>query len=198
MSPPSIIPARRGAATYVKVGQTIKVINTHGDQVVDTWAFNTTNLKEFMSMEHTRPHILKITPQIRDVMFTNQRRPILTVIQDTSGGIHDTVIAACDKYRYKFLGVDGYHDNCTDNMIAAMTSLGLEVPQVPSPLNLFMNIPVKEDRTLSFEAPVSTPGSFILLKAEMDLIIVFSACPQDILPINGVGHLPTEAHYLIE
>ena len=74
----------------------------------------------------------------------------------------------------------------------------MEVPEVPSPLNLFMNIPVKEDRTLSFEAPVSTPGSYILFRAEMDLVIAFSACPQDILPINGVGHLPTEAHFFIE
>ena len=198
MPAPSTIPARRGAAAYVKAGQTIKVINTHGDQVVDTWAFSTANLKEFMSMEHTRPHILKIIPKVGDVMFTNQRRPILTVVEDTSGGIHDTIISACDKYRYTFLGVEEYHDNCTDNMFAAMKALGLEAPEVPSPLNLFMNIPVKADRTLSFEAPVSTPGSYVSLKAEMDLVIVFSACPQDILPINGVGHLPTEAHYLIQ
>ena len=131
-------------------------------------------------------------------MLTNHRRPILTILEDTSGGVHDTVIAACDKFRYKFLGVEEYHDNCEDNMIAAMKSLGLEAPEVPSPLNLFMNIPVKEDRSLSFEAPVSTPGSYVLMKAEMDVVMAFSACPQDILPINGVGHLPTEAHYLVE
>jgi uncharacterized protein len=198
MSPPSLIPARRGAAAYVKAGQTIKVINTHGDQVVDTWAFNTSDLKEFMSMEHTRPHTLRITPKVGDAMLTNQRRPILTILEDTSGGVHDTVIAACDKYRYKFLGVEKYHDNCTDNMFSAMEALGVEAPEVPSPLNLFMNIPVKPDHSLSFDPPVSTPGSYVLFKAEMDLIIVFSACPQDILPINGVGHLPTEAHFLVQ
>jgi uncharacterized protein len=198
MSSPSLIPSRRGAATFVKAGQTIKVINTHGDQVVDTWAFNTSDLKEFMSMEHTRPHILRITPKIGDVMLTNQRRPILTILEDTSGEVHDTVIAACDKYRYKFLGVEGYHDNCTDNMYAAMKQLGFEAPEVPSPLNLFMNIPVKEDHSLSFDPPISKPGSYVAFKAEMDLVVVFSACPQDILPINGVGHMPTEAHFIIE
>jgi uncharacterized protein YcgI (DUF1989 family) len=61
-----------------------------------------------------------------------------------------------------------------------------------------MNIPVKPDRSLSFEAPVSTPGSYVALRAEMDLVIAFSACPQDILPINGVGHMPTEAHFTVE
>ena len=195
---PVTIPARRGKAALVKQGQVVKVINTHGDQVVDTWAFNAEDLEEFMSMEHTRPHILKIIPAVGDVMLTNKRRPILTFVADTSGGIHDTIISACDRYRYKFLGVEGYHDNCTDNLHAAMQEIGLEAPETPSPLNLFMNIPVQPDHTLSFEAPVSTPGSYVALRAEMDLVIAFSACPQDILPINGVGHLPTEAHLTVE
>jgi uncharacterized protein len=193
-----LIPARKGSAAYVKAGQTVKIINTHGDQVVDFWAFCTPNLKEFMSLEHTRPHINRISPKVGDILRTNQRRPILTLIEDTSGGVHDTQIAACDRYRYKFLGVEEYHDNCTDNMLAAMESLGLEAPEVPTPLNVFMNIPVKPDHSLSWEAPVSTPGSYVLFKAELDCVVAFSACPQDILPINGVGHPPTEAHYVVE
>jgi uncharacterized protein YcgI (DUF1989 family) len=192
------IPARRGKAAHVKQGQTVKVINTHGDQVVDTWAFNAQDLTEFMSMEHSRPHMLKTIPVVGDVMRSNRRRPILTVIEDTSGGIHDTLMAACDCHRYQFLGVEAYHDNCEDNLHAAMREIGLEAPETPSPFNLFMNIPVKPDRSLSFEAPVSTPGSYIAFKAEMDLVIAFSACPQDILPINGIGHLPTEAHFTVE
>ena len=76
-----------------------------------------------------------------DILRTNRRRPILTLTEDTSGGIHDTLIAACDRYRYAFLGVEGHHDNCTDNLFAGMAALGLVPPEVPSPLNLFMNIP---------------------------------------------------------
>ncbi|CAN7457044.1 urea carboxylase-associated family protein [Bosea sp. LjRoot9] len=192
------IPARRGKAAHVRQGQIVKVINTHGDQVVDTWAFNAQDLKEFMSMEHSRPHMLKTIPVVGDIMRSNKRRPILTLVEDTSGGIHDTLMAACDCHRYKFLGVEAYHDNCEDNLHAAMREIGLEAPETPSPLNLFMNIPVKPDRSLSFEAPVSTPGSYVALRAEMDLVIAFSACPQDILPINGVGHMPTEAHFTVE
>ena len=198
MSSSILIPARGGTAVHVKAGQTIKVINTHGDQVVDTWAFSTADPKEFMSMEHTRPTILRITPKVGDSMLTNKRRPILTILEDTSGGVHDTVIAACDRYRYELLGCEGYHDNCTDNLYKGMKDLGLEPPEVPSPLNLFMNIPVKPDRSLSFDPPVSTPGSYVLFRAEMDLVVAFSACPQDVLPINGVGHLPTEAHFLVK
>ncbi len=191
------IPARRGRAHRVEAGQVVTVINTHGDQVVDTWAFRADDLGEFMSMEHSRAHMLKIIPVVGDALLTNRRRPILTLIEDTSGGIHDTIVAACDRHRYAFLGHEGYHDNCTDNLHAAMAELGVEAPETPSPLNLFMNIPVRPDRTISFEAPVSTPGSYVALRAEMDIVIAFSACPQDILPINGVGHPPTEAHFTV-
>ena len=135
------IPARRGKAAHVARGGHVKVINTHGEQVVDTWAFNRADPSEFMSMAHTRAHTLHIVPRVGDVLRTNRRRPILTLVEDTSGGIHDTMIAACDRYRYAFLGVKGHHDNCADNLIAALADLSMASPHVPSPLNLFMNIP---------------------------------------------------------
>jgi len=191
------IPARSGKAAFVTRGQTVKVINTHGEQVVDTWAFSRADLTEFMSMEHSRAGIQRLIPAVGDAMLTNRRRPILTLLEDTSGGIHDTLMAACDVYRYQRLGCDGYHDNCTDNLAQAMRDIGLAPPETPSPLNLFMNIPWTADGVLSFEPPVSTPGSYVLLRAEMDLAIAFSACPQDVLPINGIGRTPTEAHFAL-
>ena len=186
------IPARRGKAVRVQRGQHVKVINTHGTQVVDTWAFNAEALHEFMSMEHTRPHIGHIMPKVGDHLYTNQRRPILTLLEDTSPGIHDTIIAACDRYRYKFLGVEGYHDNCTDNLFAALAELGLTPPEVPSPLNLWMHIPVAADGSIDFKPTVARPGDYVLLRAELPVIMAFSACPQDILPINSTR--PVEAH----
>jgi len=189
------IPARRGAAARVRRGQTVRVVNTHGDQVVDTWAFNAADMAEHLSMEHTRPGILKVIPRVGDALLTNRRRPILMVTEDTSGGVHDMLMAACDRWRYEGLGCTEYHDNCTDNLHAALQALGCDVAETPSPLNLFMNIPVHPDGSLSFDAPVSVRGGHVLLRAEMDLVIAFSACPQDILPINGVGHAPTEAHF---
>ena len=57
------IPARRGKAAYVAAGQTIRVINTHGEQVVDTWAFNRHDMTEFMSMEHSRATLQRLIPR---------------------------------------------------------------------------------------------------------------------------------------
>ncbi len=189
------IPARRGKAAIVVAGQKVKVINTHGQQVVDTWAFVRHDLGEFMSMEHTRATLVKMTPAMGDHLYTNRRRPILTLVEDTSPGIHDTLLAACDSYRYGLLGCTEYHDNCTDNLAAAMYALGLRAPETPSPLNLFMNIPWSEDGSLAFEPPMTKPGDYVVLEARLDLVIAFSACPQDILPVNGRAGTPTEAHF---
>jgi uncharacterized protein YcgI (DUF1989 family) len=191
------IPARKGKAAVLTKGQQVKVINTHGQQVIDTWAFNRTDLTECMSMEHSRASLSRIMAKVGDRMVTNRRRPILRLTEDTSPGVHDTLIAACDRHRYDLLGCRVYHDNCTDNLATALTELGLTPPKTPSPWNLFMNIPVRADGGLSFEPPVCKAGDYVVLRAEMDCVIAFSACPQDIVPINGVNCTPTEAHFEI-
>ena len=191
------IPARKGKAAFVSKGQSVKLVNTHGSQVVDTWAFARYDLREFMSMAHTRATLVKIMPATGDHMYTNRRRPIVTIKEDTTPGIHDTLMAACDDYRYGLLGCTEYHDNCTDNLAAAMYELGLTAPETPSPFNIFMNIPWTEEGELSFDPPESKPGDHVLLEAQMDLVIAFSACPQDILPINGRQRTPVEAHFQI-
>jgi len=189
------IPARRGKAARVRKGQVVKVINTRGQQVVDTWAFDAHDLGEFMSMEHSRVAMGRIIPGVGDTLVTNRRRPILTLVEDTSGGIHDTLFAACDRWRYQMLGCTEPHDNCTDNLAAGLAELGLTQPETPAPLNLFMNIPVIDGNRVEMRPPVSTPGSYVALRAEIDCVVAFSACPQDLLPINGLAMRPTEAHF---
>jgi len=191
------IPARCGRAARLSQGQSIKIINTHGQQVVDTWAFSTEDLTEFMSMEHIRPTLTRIFPRAGDDLVTNRRRPILHFAEDTSPGVHDTLMAACDDYRYGLLGCTEYHDNCTDNLFAALRNIGLTAPECPSPLNMWMNIPVDGEGNTEWGVPASKPGDYVVLRAEMDCVVVMSCCPQDLLPINGEAGEPTEAHYQI-
>ena len=191
------IPARRGRAVRLARGQSIQIINTHGSQVVDTWCFSAEDFSEFMSNEHSRPTLGSIFPVVGKPVYSNRRRPILHFAEDTSPGRHDTIIAACDDYRYGLLGCTGYHDNCTDNLHAALRAIGLRSPETPSPLNLWMNIPVAADGATSWGEPLSKPGDYVVLRAEMDVVLAMSACPQDMLPINGRGMQPTEAHYRV-
>ena len=189
------VPARRGKAARLKKGQSIRIVNTHGEQVVDTWAFVDGDTSEFMSMEATRAFNLRMIPRVGDALLTNRRRPILTLVEDTSPGVHDTIIAACDRWRYGLLGVKGYHDNCADNLTAGLAELGLRETHTPPPLNLFMNIPWTKEGALSFDPPATKPGDHVVLRAELDCVVAMSACPQDILPINNSQ--PTEAHFQI-
>ena len=189
------VPARNGRAVRLNKGQIIRIVNTHGSQVCDTWAFNAADMTEFMSMEHVRAWVNRIMLTVGSELVTNQRRPILTLLSDSSPGIHDTLMAACDLGRYRTLGVVGYHDNCADNMRMALQAIGLRSGEVPSPLNLWMNIPVATDGTVQWLAPVSKKGDFVELRAELDCIVVMSACPQDILIINAKN--PVEVHFSV-
>jgi uncharacterized protein YcgI (DUF1989 family) len=191
------IPARKGKATRLAAGQAVKVINTHGTQVVDTWAFVDGDMKELMSMEHSRAAMNRLTPKTGDTLVTNHRRPILTLSADTSGEVHDTFIAACDRWRFEGLGVEGYHDSCEDNLHAALAEIGLAADETPSPLNLFMNIPWDAEGRIDWKPPVGEAGSYVVLTAHLDCVVVFSACPQDIVPINGINCTPVDAHFVV-
>ena len=189
------IPARNGRAVRLRRGQVLRVVNTHGSQVCDTWAFNAKDMSEFLSMEHARASINRTMPCVGDSLVTNRRRPILSLLADTSQGVHDTLIAACDLARYQGLGVTGYHDNCSDNLRLALRAIGLRTSEVPCPLNLWMNIPVYPDGHIEWLAPVSLAGDYVELRAELDCIVVMSACPQDIIAVNA-NH-PKELHFLV-
>ena len=190
-----VIPACSGKAARAKAGQVIKVINTHGYQVVDFWAFNARNVREFMSMEHTRPITKKLTPTVGDYLLTNKRQQILKVLRDTTPGIHDTTVAACCPNRYRQLGVKGYHKNCQENLFYALKKFKRIPPQVPCPFNLFQNSQYHPKRGLEYKPTASKSGQFISFRSMIDCIVVFSACPMDVIPINSGS--PTEAHFEI-
>src|SRR5262249_60698441 len=95
------------------------------------------------------------------------------------------------------LGGPVYPETCTENPPAALAALGAVARAPPAPLNFFMNIPILDGRRLAFQPPVCRAGQFIAFRAVMDLIVAFSACPQDIIPITGVDCRPTEAHFTV-
>jgi uncharacterized protein YcgI (DUF1989 family) len=191
------IPPRRGRAVHLSRGDSIEIINPSGTQVTDVWAVRPSALAEHLSMEHTRVSLGKLIPRPGDLLYSNERQPMLTFVADTSPGIHDTLMASCDQERYRMLGHQGYHDNCRDNFAAALRELGFSPPQAPAPLNLFMNVPWGADGSLHYEPPTCRPGDLVRLRAEKDLIVVMSACPQDLVPVNGAAQVPTEAAFRV-
>ena len=185
MNEPITIPGARAKAFRLMQGEQIRVVNLEGSQVVDAWAFCTPDLDEFMSNEHSRSCLEKLIPGVGDALYSNRRRPILSIVEDTSPGIHDLLLSACDIDRYRLLGVEGYHRNCADNLVEAMAELNLIPPEIPSPFNIFENVRITDSGDLSIEAPLVAAGESISLRAELDIVLALSCCPMDIAMTNG-------------
>ena len=190
------IPARQGAAVALRRGRSLRVVNTRGGQVVDLWAF-LEGEPEHLSMPHSVVTLGRIKPAPGDVLVSDLRRPVLRLVQDRSPGTHCMLFAACDPARYALLGVTGHHDNCADNLRQAIAPYRIALPYVPTPLNLFMNTKFSEHRVMTVEAPEAGPGDSVTFAAERDCIVVMSACPQDLLPVNAHGCTPQPVAYAV-
>jgi uncharacterized protein len=186
---PSItVPGSHARAARVHAGETVQVVNTYGTQVVDFWALLDARPEISMSMQHSRIRWRNLRPHPGDEMLDEERSVMMTMLEDTSPGVHDTVIAACDPFRYAQLGAEPGHRSCCINFAEALAELSIvRHSPVPAPLNLFMNIPWDLDGNITFEPTVSSPGDSVTFRAEADVIVVASACPMDIVPINGPG-----------
>ena len=179
-----VVPAGAGRAVWVRRGEHVRVIDVEGGQVGDLFAFAAGNPAEHLSASHTRTSTGRLFPLIGEQFVTTLRRAILTVVDDTSPGVHDMLIAACDPARYHALGVEE-HASCAANLQDALARIPMTVDVVPQPVNVFMNIPVATSGELSWLPATSRPGDALTLAAEMDCVVVVSACPMDLNAING-------------
>lgn len=188
------VPAGGGLAVALGQGARLRVVNTPGTQVVDTWAFVASDPLEFLSMEHCREVLQRIVFEPGDVLVSNRYRPMLEITADTSPGGHDTLIAACSRAMYARSGAGEEHANCADNLAHALEGHGHLLPFTPAPWNLFMLAPVKDGRTIDYVRPTARPGDAVELRALSDCLMVFSACPDDVYPTNGGDGKPRDVH----
>lgn len=187
---PVTVPARQAKAVTLRTGERLRITDLDGGQVGDVFAYNADDITEHHSASHTRTHTSRLFPALGESFVTNRRRPILTYLADTSPGVHDMLIAACDPERYAAYG-DPDHASCADNLRHAMSDLGYPaLPTIPQPINVFMRIPVTAGGTLSWLEAATAPGDSITLRAEMDCLVVVSSCPQDHNVINGTRPTP--------
>jgi uncharacterized protein YcgI (DUF1989 family) len=179
------VPAREGRAIKMSAGERLVLCDETGGQVVDSWAFCADDVEEFHSAEHTRVAVGALFPAVGEDLVTNHRRPILRYEEDSSPGIHDMLIAACDPTRYAQLGFKGWHASCQENLLQAMSAAGQGRVHIPQPINLFMNTPVLPDGNVKWLSTRTAPGDTVTFRALMDLWFVVSACPQDLTGINS-------------
>jgi len=176
-------------------GEAVRLVNTHGSQVVDTWALALADPTEYLSVEHTRRMLGKLFPKEGDTLFSNRRNALVLLERDTSVCRHDMLLACCDPWLYRHYGCPPGHRSCYENFLQAIAAHGVATPHVPDPVNFWMNVPVTDNERLTLEPPVSRPGDALVLRALLDALVVFSACPMDITPVSGADRTPRPVHY---
>jgi uncharacterized protein len=158
---------------------------------VDFLAYNAHDDAERYSAQDTIAAQQNILLREGSVLRSNEGAPMMTITA-SAVAYHDTIGGACscesNTLRY------GHHTKsqhaCVDNFLLANAAQGRGKRDMVSNINWFMNVPVEADGTLGIVDGISAPGLYVDLRAEMDVTVVVSNCPQINNPCNGFDPTP--------
>jgi urea carboxylase-associated protein 1 len=179
----------------IKAGEMFRIVDLGGNQAVDTLFYSARDTSERYSATDTIVEQRNIYLTTGTTLFSNLRRPMLTVVADTCGR-HDTLGGACaaesNQVRY---AIEKRHMHaCRNSFLLAIADpkWNLTKRDITANINFFMNVPVTPEGDLTFEDGISEPGKYVELRAEMDVIAVISNCPQLNNPCNGYNPTPIQ------
>jgi uncharacterized protein YcgI (DUF1989 family) len=179
-------------AAELKRHQVLRIIDREGQQVADLVCFRLGALHEKLSVMNTISLNRQVFPRIGYLLFSDEATPLLTIIDDTCG-VHDMLAGACSRFtNERRYGVKDTR-NCRDNLAEALKPWGIGDKDVPFNMNVFMNCPIGPDGSWSIQAPKSKAGDHIDFRAETDVLVAFSNCPQIHNACNAFRLKPLEA-----
>ena len=191
-----IVPAGRYWMHTVKKGQTFRIFDIEGNQAADTLFFNAADPHERYSATDTIREQGNVYLTAGTVLMSDLCNPMLTITADTVGR-HDTLGGACatesNTVRYA-LEKKSMHA-CRDSYLLAVAEnehYGLDKRDIGHNINFFMNVPVTPQGGLTFEDGLSAPGKYVEMRADMDVIVLISNCPQLNNPCNAYNPTPIE------
>ena len=175
-------------------GQTLRIVDLEGNQAADVLFYNRDDLDEHYSATETIQRQGGIYLTTGSVLRSNEARPMLTIVADTCGR-HDTLGGHCaaESNTVRYALQKKYMHSCRDNYLIALqhADIGLSKRDLVPNINFFMNVPVTEDGHLKFDDGVSGPGKYVEMRAEMNLWVLISNCPQLNNPCNAYNPTPT-------
>ena len=184
-----VVPARQPWSRVIKRGEVLRLIDLEGQQAVDFLCYNAEDPGDRYNSMNTvkvqgNSYVGKGT-----VLYSDAGMPLFTVIEDTLGW-HDTVYGCCSNpnnyLRYRVRTTE----SCYSNFLTELAKHGLDRSAIVSNVNFFMQVPINADGAAGVAADVSPPGSYVDLRAEMDVLAVLSNCPQMHNPCNGYNPTP--------
>lgn len=186
-----VVAARAPWLHTIKAGQTLRIVDLEGNQAVDFLAYSAADDAERYSAQDTIAAQGNVFLREGSVLLSNEGAPMMTVTA-TAVAYHDTIGGACscesNTLRY------GHHTKaqhaCVENFLTANARHGRGKRDMVSNVNWFMNVPVEADGALGIVDGISAPGLYVDLRAEMDVVVVVSNCPQINNPCNGFDPTP--------
>ena len=183
----------------VEAGQTFRILDLEGNQAADTLFFNADDPQERYSAMDTIREQGNVYLTTGSRLRSNDNRVMLEIVADTCGR-HDTLGGACatesNTVRYD-LEKRCMHA-CRDSWMLAIAEhpeYGISKRDISHNINFFMNVPITPEGGLTFEDGISAPEKYVEMRAEMDVIVLISNCPQLNNPCNGYN--PTPIEYLV-
>lgn len=175
----------------VRAGQVLTIVDVGGNQSADCLMFDAIDHDERYSAPDTLAWQRNAYVREGTVLRSNLGRPLMTVVgneidrQDTIGG-------ACSKESntLRYGHHTHYQHGCRENFLAEATRHGLGVRDLVSNLNWFMNVPVEPDGALGIVDGISAPGKRVAIRAERDVLVIVSNCPQMNNPCNDFNPTP--------
>jgi urea carboxylase-associated protein 1 len=191
-----VVPAGDYYMQELKAGQTLRILDLEGNQAADTLFFSTADPSERYSAMDTIREQGNVYLTAGTKLLSNLGREMLTITADTCGR-HDTLGGACatesNTVRYS-LDKKCMHA-CRDSWLLAVAEndqYGLTKRDITHNINFFMNVPITAAGGLTFEDGISGAGKYVEMRAEMDVIVLMSNCPQLNNPCNGYNPTPVE------
>ena len=184
-----IIPAREYSAFTMRQGQTLRFIDIEGKQVPDLVCFNERDLTEHLNMGNSLLLNKRRALRRGNVLYSVSCIAMMTIVDysnEESYAYGPMCSEELNRIRY---GVPGTR-NCRDNFARALAPWGFNKRQIPNAFVPFMRVEVEPDGTMEIREPTSRAGDFYDLKAEMDLLVAVSNCPQERNPCNGFNPTP--------
>jgi urea carboxylase-associated protein 1 len=186
-----VVPACAPWSAIVRAGQSLQIIDLHGNQAVDTLFYAADDHSLRYSAQATVAAQRNIFLTTGSVLRAADGTALMTIVTDEVGN-HDTIGGACSKesntLRY---GHHTVHQHaCVENFLAEGAKWGLGKRDIVSNINFFMNVPVEADGTLGIVDGLSAPGKSLTLRADVDTLVLVSNCPQINNPCNGFDPTP--------
>jgi urea carboxylase-associated protein 1 len=188
-----VLPAGKGWSHVVKAGQVFRIVDLEGNQAVDTLFYSAADPSDRYSAVDTIREQGAIYLTTGTALLSTEGNVLLRIVADTCGR-HDTLGGACaaESNQVRYAIDKKYMHNCRDNFLLELAKYGRGMTKrdLPSNINFFMNVPVTPDGGLSFEDGVSAPGRYVEMRAERDVLVLISNCPQLNNPCNAYNPTP--------